>query len=682
MYNMAEITTMYVSQREGNDRNQGFFPYPNTDMTGPLKTVEMALELIGDMRRCGCFQPVTIRIMDDIYYLEKPIEIPSSVSDVTLEPFSKTLLSGGIRVEHFKEDVFNGKKCVSADLSALGELSFTDFYVNGKRADFTRYPQEGTLKAADVENHSSNLYAHSKWFVAKKEDLEVIRKFRNFEDCFISYNHYWIDEHTPIEDYDMENGKITFLYPSRFTIELTHASSALEYIIENTAENFCNPNEWYYDRTAKKVYYIPAEDSVCAENLTAFIPVSDKIIRVVGTADKKAENIRIRNFDIAYTKGDYRSTSESINAVDEIIYDGYASDVQAVCSAYGSVEFVHASHCSLENCHLYCLGTHAIVAEEGSRHLQITGNKISQIGAGGIRVNGGEYGTDESLHTYGNRIANNVITDCGLRYFSACGILLMHSYDNIVSHNSISWLYYTGISCGWKWGYDENISRNNLIEKNHIHHIGQGKLSDMGGIYLLGKQPGTVVRGNLIHDVESCHYGGWALYTDEGSSYMLLENNVCYNVTCNCLHQHYGQMNTVRNNIFAFSKQASVRVSRREMHTGVLLEQNIIVTDGTSAYNTGYGDEGEGCIQLISSNHNYFYDVSEKEPVIWNVGDKKYTLEQMQGKFGRDIGSVMIDPGFVDLKNRDFAIKEDSPVAALGFVPIDVSDCGAEGENR
>lgn len=302
MYNMAEITTMYVSQREGNDRNQGFFPYPNTDMTGPLKTVEMALELIGDMRRCGCFQPVTIRIMDDIYYLEKPIEIPSSVSDVTLEPFSKTLLSGGIRVEHFKEDVFNGKKCVSADLSALGELSFTDFYVNGKRADFTRYPQEGTLKAADVENHSSNLYAHSKWFVAKKEDLEVIRKFRNFEDCFISYNHYWIDEHTPIEDYDMENGKITFLYPSRFTIELTHASSALEYIIENTAENFCNPNEWYYDRTAKKVYYIPAEDSVCAENLTAFIPVSDKIIRVVGTADKKAENIRIRNFDIAYTK--------------------------------------------------------------------------------------------------------------------------------------------------------------------------------------------------------------------------------------------------------------------------------------------------------------------------------------------------------------------------------------------
>ena len=93
---------------------------------------------------------------------------------------------------------------------------------------------------------------------------------------------------------------------------------------------------------------------------------------------------------------------------------------------------------------------------------------------------------------------------------SAVGILSMHSFGNTLSHNHIYDLYYTGISCGWVWGYADSVSKNNRIEKNHIHDLGHGLLSDMGGIYTLGVQPGTVLRGNLIHDVEKANYGGWA----------------------------------------------------------------------------------------------------------------------------------------------------------------------------
>lgn len=677
MYSMNDITTLYVSQKEGDNDCQGFFPCAQKDMTGPLKSIETALELVADLRRSGGLQPITIKIMDDIYCLEKPLLLDGKVSDVTIEPFSRTLLSGGIRVEGFREDTFNGVRCVSADLSRFGELSFTDFYVNGKRADFTRYPKEGTLKPADVENHSTALNAHSRWFIAAKEDLETISGFRNFGDCFISYNHYWVDEHSPIQDYDLESGRITFRYPSRFSIELTHSRSALEYVIENVAEGFRNPNEWYYDRPARKVYYIPADEGQRAEDITAFVPVAEKLICVTGAPEKKVRNILIRNFDIAYTKGDFTS-KEGTDAAEQD-FECYASDGQAVSTGRGSIEFRHAYGCALENCRLFCLGIHAVVAEEGCQGIRITGNRFMELGAGAVKINGGEYGTDPALHTFGNLVSNNEIFRCGLRYFAACGILLMHSYDNMVSHNTISQLYYTGISCGWVWGYGESISRNNLIEKNHIHHIGQGKLSDMGGIYLLGRQPGTVVRGNLIHHVESCHYGGWALYTDEGSSFILLENNVCYDTSSNCFYQHYGQMNTVRNNIFALSKESPVKLSRREMHTAYLLERNIIVTDGKPAYMTGYGSGGAGLIHMLSSNHNLFYDISGKEPVIWSVGDEEYTLEQMQEKFGKDVASVVADPGFEDAAGRDFSLKKDSKAVALGFVPIDIRDCGAAG---
>ncbi len=79
-------------------------------------------------------------------------------------------------------------------------------------------------------------------------------------------------------------------------------------------------------------------------------------------------------------------------------------------------------------------------------------------------------------------------------------------------------LYYTAISVGWTWGYQKSPCCGNLIEFNHLHDIGQGMLSDMGGIYTLGIQEGTVLRNNVIHDINSYSYGGWGIYPDEGSA--------------------------------------------------------------------------------------------------------------------------------------------------------------------
>lgn len=41
--------------------------------------------------------------------------------------------------------------------------------------------------------------------------------------------------------------------------------------------------------------------------------------------------------------------------------------------------------------------------------------------------------------------------------------------------------------------------------------------SDMDGVYLLGKQKGTQVLENIIHDCICAHYGGYGIYTDEDS---------------------------------------------------------------------------------------------------------------------------------------------------------------------
>jgi hypothetical protein len=71
------------------------------------------------------------------------------------------------------------------------------------------------------------------------------------------------------------------------------------------------------------------------------------------------------------------------------------------------------------------------------------------------------------------------------------------------------------------------------LDGNHVHHVMQ-LVRDGGGVYALGRQPGTTIRGNLVHDSYpspfACGPGTSGLYFDEGSSGLTVEDNIQYDV--------------------------------------------------------------------------------------------------------------------------------------------------------
>ena len=188
---------------------------------------------------------------------------------------------------------------------------------------------------------------------------------------------------------------------------------------------------------------------------------------------------------------------------------------------------------------------------------------------------------------------------------------------------------------------------------------------------MLGVQPGTVLRNNLIYNVSSAHYGGRCIYPDEGSSHLLIENNVCHDADRQPFNQHYGRENIVRNNILAFGGEAVAVYSRLEPHRGCTFIRNIMVSKGEPIFRSIHAPENEA--KRIFSDLNLFYALKGKP--CFAVGGKKLTLKQWQA-MGRDMHSITANPRFRNIAKRDFRLSADSPALKLGFVPIDLSKVG------
>ena len=352
--------------------------------------------------------------------------------------------------------------------------------------------------------------------------------------------------------------------------------------------------------------------------------------------------------------------------------EGYGSP-QAAALVNAAFDAIGARHCTIERSEIAHTANHAIWLRSGSRDNRIAQSELHDLGAGGAYIGEMTMPASDAVAVGHNEVYHCFIHDIGNVYAGAQGVWIGQSSDNLVAHNEVSDTRQSGVCVGWSWGYEPTACHRNRIEYNHVHHIGSRVLSDLGGIYTLGISTGTVIRNNLIHDCLSYYDdAGAGIYPDEGSSGILIENNVVYRTTGPGLSIHYGQDLTIRNNVFAQGySTAAIGRGRNEKPRGVwfTFHNNVVrFPRGRPFVRTGV---------IRTADHNVYHHEGGR-PVLF---PGLFSLREWQ-EDGLDAHSVVADPLFVDPDNDDFRLRAQSPALKLGFKPIDTTECGLVGPDE
>ncbi len=665
----AEGNQIYVSPDGSDDTGNG-------SLDAPYQTLDMAQEAVHNLVAKGLDSDVQVILRGGNYYLKNAIHIGPEDCDDTYEITYKNYgeevvrVVGGTPVTGWTDK--DGDGIYEADIT--GREGFYSLFANGERLPNAKEVKWQNVKVED-QTHMQAVYGGAtSWF---GEVLKV----------------------TSVNGANL----VTDFPGGQFSGSVQYLQGAREYINE--------PGEWAI--AGSTLYYKPLDDT-SPENSEIIAPSTDRIFYLQGTNENQVRNITIDGLHLEMNGFGENLLAHAGRKGDKT--EEYESNLK------GIVDLDNTTNVTLSNCVLKNAGYMAVVMNHYSQENTISGNDIQDTGYAGIFMIGENPGSLNYINK-NNTVTNNRMKETGKFVSHGSGIYLINSGNNTITHNNISEVPRYGISMkGVRYGvfsaigvdvpfedhWKYNQTMNNYIGYNTIYNTGM-RSGDGGGIEGWGTGRENWIDHNIIYNayrgVATTGWRGHSIFTDDATHHTMVTNNIVYDE--NAVSVNAGTMmksisNYVANNVFdigyAYNGAANIG-PYIEPSGGMAFKNNIVYSNtGGTLHNNGtwseagagdrvllkfddgsYNVSGTAALDSLSvMDHNLYFNAKGKAE--FEILGSRLSLadwkQSSKNTHKYDQNSIMEDPQFVNVQNRDYRLKADSPAMAIGITPIDTSEIG------
>ena len=562
----ASAQTEFFVSMNGNDTSLG-------TQSEPFQHLERARDVLRQMPRLD--QNVNVWIGQGEYFLTRQIDFDErdggqGAGTVTYQalPGKEVVFSGGVRVTGWQRAENNLWK---APLDRGVKLR--SLYVNGVRA---RMAGMMGLASRGGGFHVTAGQAPWAWSTGSKADCSIYTDLpmihRNPDDVEITNFQLWNCNTVCVRDVVQDGNKVILKHQEPYgaisqTCYWDNFDAAGHHWVSNAYEFLKEPGQFYFDRSAKTLYYIPR----AGEDMTSAMVVAPRLVHLMSIKGRDpghpVRNLAFKGFHFAHSDWNLAEVDGShgkascqgacyFNAF--TLAPNWHNDMYRNLDVPpGAIECEHCDHIQLVRNSLEHLAAEAVALPNDANHVHITGNVIRDVAGSAVLVGHPQHvfeadtpdltikdGAGVAKEKYppglervcrSNSIDNNYIKDCTQEFFGEAAVSAFFVSGLHVDHNIIDHVSFNGVSLGWGWDNMRNVggkatatASNNSISCNRFFDV-MLRLNDSGAIYTLGAQPGTVVRGNYVKGVGGSEFPTlkrYGIHHDAGSAFITTTGNV------------------------------------------------------------------------------------------------------------------------------------------------------------
>ncbi len=509
--------------------------YPGTE-SKPFRNLEMAKKVVRLQLKENPGKAVVVTIKGGGYYLKGPIVFTEEDSGTEKSPVvykaadgEEPVFTGGMKLNkwHALENVAKLRmlppgiqdRIYVTDLVVEGITDFGDatdigkrpeLFCNGQAQTLARWPNEGFVKAGIAKGKTELPPRYIKKHGTKEGVFEYLGerqdKWAAENDVRLGGYWYWdwSDEFQKVNKVDVASHTLILSEPyHRYGY-----GDSLRYFGINMFCEIDQPGEWYLDRQAGLLYWLPPKG-----------------------VDPKKEDVVLSVFNAPYmveTRG-----------CSNIKFQGLAFQE----GRENAILVSDGGNCLFADCRIERFGNDGVHIDGGLSH-GISGCYLSSLGCGGICVKGGDRKT---LSPANHFIENTVVKDFSLFkrtyepavHAEGCGISIRHNCfqnssssamrlegnDITVEYNEVDHVVNESDDQGGVDMWYNPSYRGIVIRYNYWHDIKGGTVHGAAGVRLDDMISGVEISGNVFARCGALHFGGVQIH---GGKDNLVENNLFY----------------------------------------------------------------------------------------------------------------------------------------------------------